>query len=135
MTAASTCAKCGSQILASEPLALCAKCLLAAGIERSGAQGADASLHQTLAVAPGQVVVGPEIVSRFLGDYELLEELARGGMEIVAACPAWPSSYSSESVQNLRFGPFNQDMNWEWIAASLMMGAADNAATCARELL
>ena len=26
-------------------------------------------------------------------------------------------------------------MNWEWIAASLMMGAADYAAACVRELL
>src|SRR5438128_12088578 len=58
------------------------KCLLAEGV--AGAETLTVSGEQTLAVPAANVVLAPgQLPFRALGDYELIEEIARGGMGVV----------------------------------------------------
>jgi WD40 repeat protein/serine/threonine protein kinase len=75
------CAECGAEIPVDSPEGLCTRCLLVAGLKQAADQSKIVAADLQSLLAKPASPLGVKL--HYFGDYELLEEVARGGMGAV----------------------------------------------------
>ncbi len=79
-----SCPTCGTQIPANDTNGLCPKCLLAEGLSSGGDHGDEAARWDATVDSSAKLKVADRLAAgEEFGEYDLLDEIARGGMGVV----------------------------------------------------